>query len=175
MKSLYKIAGLLTLCVIASCRKDQLDQTSSTAISTSTPIEQKSTVHSSEITPASWTAVNQPSHSVFHTQIDANNLNADVDKSVIRIARIDPSGTASTKELPFEETRGSQKSYWYYEVMDGSIMVSVDVYGSRDNPAAKSSFKYVALDNKAVQTMEAKGFTRNSLMKMSYDNLDKLN
>ena len=81
----------------------------------------------------------------------------------------------SSQALPFEETNGSQKTYWYYEVSDGNIMLMADVYGDRMNPFTNSSFKYIVIGDEEMQDIQNKGITKKDLKRLSYDDLNKLN
>jgi hypothetical protein len=120
-----------------------------------------------------WTAIEQPTHSVYYTKINADAVTADAaDNGLIRVFKIAGSGeTSSTVSLPFEETKGSQKLYWYYQVTEGTIMIAVDVYGDKTNPAQSSLFKHVVLSKDAVSKFEEKGTTKADLMELSYEKI----
>jgi hypothetical protein len=176
MKGL-KITGVLLLCAMVSCKKDQLESTSQND-------PQLKTVSSEQIknSETDWSAATQvekadrTSHTVFYTNIKAPDITAETaNESLVRIFKKDNSGKISSRALPFEETNGSQKAYWYYEVSEGNIMVSVDVYGNRDNPFANSSFKYIVMDDTDMQKLLSKGITKKDLKRLSYDDLNQLN
>lgn len=112
----------------------------------------------------------QPSYTVFYTNIKADDVTSDVgDNGLIRVFK--SSNENSPISLPFEETVGTRKLYWYYQVTEGNIMIAVDVYGDRSNPAQPQLFKKVVLDKKAVASFEAKGTSKVDLMNLSYDKL----
>jgi hypothetical protein len=174
MKGLEKIAGVLLLCAIVSCRKNQLE-----GISEKENIQTASTQNQaseSDWMPATqWNTAERPTHTVYFTNIKTGNITAaNANNALVRIYKKDNSGKISSTALPFEENVGSQKLYWYYEINEGEIMVSVDVYGSKTNPLTNSSFKYIILDNATVGDMESKGISKKQLMRMSYEDLNNL-
>ena len=120
-----------------------------------------------------WAGVEQPQYSIFYSNIKVSAISADAsEKGMVRIFKINDSGKSSeSTALPFEETIGSAKYYWYYQVTEGNIMLSVDVYGSKTNPAEKSLFKYVILSNEVVDGFEKKGTSKSDLMSMSYQGI----
>ena len=120
-----------------------------------------------------WAGVEQPQYSIYYTSIQAAAITSDAaEKGMVRVFKINDSGKSSeTTALPFEETKGSEKYYWYYQVTEGNIMISVDVYGSKTNPAEKSLFKYVILSNEVVDGFEKKGTSKSDLMSMSYQGI----
>jgi hypothetical protein len=175
MKSLEKITGVLLLCAIVSCRKNELEKISGPENSNTVLTEQN------KLSESDWTPITQsntadrPTHTVYYTNLQAGNItSANADNALVRIYKKDNSGKISSTALPFEENIGSQKLYWYYEVSEGNIMVSVDVYGSKVNPFTNNSFKYIIVDNAAVEGMERKGISKKQLLQMPYEDLNKL-
>jgi len=71
MKSLGPIAGVLLLCLVASCHKDQIESSpergndSITFASSSDEI-----IQSDWIKGSNWEVATQPSHSVYHIEIN---------------------------------------------------------------------------------------------------------
>ena len=173
MKSLEKITGVLLLCAIVSCRKNQLEEISAKD-DTEKIVAQQTQIRESDWTsPTQWNTAERPTHTVYYTEIKADNISEN-ENSLVRIYLKDNSGKLTSHVLPFEENVGSQKMYWYYEVNEGNIMVSVDVYGSKTNPLTNSSIKYVVLNNAALGDMERKGISKKDIMQMSYEDLNKL-
>ena len=174
MKCLVKITGVMLLCAIVSCKKDQLES----------PSLEESTLNthtSSQIQHPDWTVpvqiekAERSTHTVFYTTLKAPDIHSSISDGSIRIYKKDHKGNISSRSLPFEETIGSQKTYWYYEVSDGNIMVSADVYGDRMNPFTNSSFKYIVIDDSEMQQMQIKGINKKDLKMLSYEDLAKLN
>lgn len=177
MKNLQApIAGILLLLVAAGCRKD-LNENMTPEVPESNIEVAAATVGTNGITESAWeagsewTTVEQPSFTVYHTNIKSDAVSADAaEKGMIRVFKTDDNGQ-STRSLPFEETKGSQRLYWYYQVTEGNIMIAVDVYGNKSNPATSSQFKNIVITSDAVTGFEAQGQTKADLMRMSHDNL----
>lgn len=173
MKNLKTPIAVLFIAIAAvSCRKTQQEvqtveqEATPNAVAANTGIAE-----SSWQSPAEWNSVEQPTHTVFYTNIKTSEITADAaEKGMIRVFKVANSGgTSSSVALPFEETNGSQKSYWYYQVTEGNIMIAVDVYGGKANPAQTSLFKHVVLSSDAVSEFESKGTSKADLMELSLD------
>jgi hypothetical protein len=174
MKNLrVSIIAALSLLLIFGCRKKDV-KNSSRENNSNVVAKHAAGVNESDWQGGNeWAGVEQPQFSIFYSNIKATEITADAaEKGMIRVFKINDSGKSSESvALPFEETIGSQKNYWYYQVTEGNIMISVDVYGSKTNPAAKSLFKYVILSNDVVDGFEKKGTSKSDLMGMSYDGI----
>jgi hypothetical protein len=164
------LAGLMLLLTALSCRKDlEQNQTEATPTiqptATVTATATVSGVSESEWQKdLSWTYVERPTRSIFYTNIKADISEETAEKGLVRVFKFSDSG--APQSLPFEETVNGQKNYWYYQVTEGNIMISVDVYGSKNNPATSSLFKSVVLSKDAVANFETQGKTRAKLMAM---------
>src|SRR5688572_26168962 len=173
MKCLIKITGVLLLCVIVSCKKEQLESTSLQ--------ESQDNITRTQIQNSDWSTpmhvekADRSTHTVYYTNLKAPDLSSAISDGLIRIYKKDNKGNISSRALPFEETNGSQKTYWYYEVSDGNIMVSADVYGERTNPFINNSFKYIVIDEADIQHMQTKGINKKELKRLSYEDLNELN
>ena len=174
MKCLAKITGVLLLCAIVSCKKDQLE-------SNSLKESHLNSNTTEQIQNEDWSApvevqkADRSSHTVFYTNIKAQDINTENPGGLIRIYKKDYKGNINPRALPYEETNGSQKTYWYYEVSDGNIMIYADVYGDRTNPFTNNSFKYIVIDDADLQQMQNKGINKKDLRRLSYEDLTKLN
>src|SRR4029079_8104433 len=123
MKSLVKITGVLLLYVIASCRKNQLEEISAKDNDETIVAQQTQISESAWTAPTQWNTAERPTHTVYYTNITADNItDENADNSLVRIYLKDNSGKMSSRVLPFEENIGSQKFYWYYEVTAGNNM-----------------------------------------------------
>ena len=176
MKGLDKITGVLLLCTIVSCKKDQLESASQKESQlNSLSTEQIKNSETEWSAPVQIEKAERSNHTVFYTNIKAPDITAESADEFVRIFKKDNSGRISSHALPVEETNGSQKTYWYYEISEGNIMISADVYGDRINPFTNSSFKYIVIDDSDVQNIQSKGINKKDLKKLSYDDLNKLN
>jgi hypothetical protein len=168
------VAGLLLLLAVSSCKKD-LNETQAPEFQETTSVSidsdnSSSLVESGWETSSDWTAVDQPNYSVYYTTFKSSDVTSDVaDNGLIRVFKADEQG--NTISLPFEETKGSQRLYWYYQVNEGNIMVAVDVYGDKTNPTTSAKFKNVVFSKEAISEFETKGLNKADLLIKSYKDL----
>ncbi|MGZ5190998.1 MAG: hypothetical protein ACXWCZ_08240, partial [Flavisolibacter sp.] len=80
-----------------------------------------------------------------------------------------------TVSLPFEETINGLKNYYYYQVIEGNIMIAIDVYGTKINPAQKSLFKTVIFNETSITDLEKTGKNKVDLMNLPYNDVINLN
>ena len=170
MKSLKTpLLGLLLLLAILGCQKDlqqnqlppENGQPKVSAVSKNanvTESEWKANLN--------WSSVELPSHSVFYTNVKTDISAETADQGLVRIFK---SSGSNAQSLPFEENVNGRKYYWYYQVTEGNVLISVDVYGSKENPGG--IFKSVVLNKEAVSGFEAKGYSKTELMKMPLETL----
>ena len=169
------VAGLLLLLAVSSCKKElnenqapEIQETEAVSMNSKT----SALVESGWETATDWTAVEQSNYSVYYTTFKSDNITADVaDNGLIRVFKADEKG--NTISLPFEETKGSQKLYWYYQVTEGNIMVAVDVYGGKADPTTSAQFKNVVFSQEAIGSFESKGINKADLMMKSYESLNQ--
>jgi hypothetical protein len=182
MKKIHApIAAIVLFLTIASCKKDFQETTpvSEPSIETSALSIDNSKVSSKGISESewqantSWTAVERPSHSVFFTNIKSDISVETAEQGLIRVVKTNGAGN-SVQSLPFEENINGVRHYWYYQVTEGNVMIAVDVYGSKNNPAEKSLFKSVVLTKDAVAEQETKGNTKAQLMSMPVETITAL-
>lgn len=170
------VAGLLLLLAVSSCKKDlnetqapEFQETEAVSISSD---NSSNLVESGWETGSDWTAVEQPNYSVYYTNFKSDAITADVaDNGLIRVFKADEQGKSIA--LPFEETKGSQRLYWYYQVTEGNIMVAVDVYGDKSNPTTSAMFKNLVFSQEAISDFESKGNSKADLMRKSYEDLTR--
>jgi hypothetical protein len=163
MKLKTPFAGLAILCTVLSCQKDaqQLNTTDNPPISTAASTQNLNLVESDWNKNLTWNKIELPSHTVFYTNVKTSISAETETQGLIRVFK--SSNSSTSHSLPFEETIDGQKNYWYYQVTEGNVMISVDVYG-KNNPTTGSAFKSVVLNKEAVTKLEAKGNTRSKLM-----------
>ncbi|MFL5772648.1 MAG: hypothetical protein ACJ75F_05795 [Flavisolibacter sp.] len=169
------IAGaIILLLATAGCRKDFQENHSSNSTE-ATPTLKTETVKQNGITESewqgnlSWTSVERPTYSIFFTTIKSDISAETADAGIVRVFKSSANG--KQQSLPFEETVNGQKYYWYYQVTEGTVMIAVDAYGSKNNPADASLFKTVVLNKDAVTSLVAKGNSRAGLMDMSVETI----
>jgi hypothetical protein len=159
--------GLAILCTILSCQKD-VQQQNSPEDNPSVAIE-KTIIESDWSKNLSWSKVELPSHTVFYTNIKTSISAETESQGLVRVFK--SSHSSATQSLPLEEVVNGKNFYWYYQATEGNLMISVDVYGSAENPATTAAFKSVVLTRGAVTNFETKGNTRTSIMTMPLEEL----
>lgn len=172
MKGLESIAGAILICLTVGCKKEPIKNFPSQDHISSISSSENKITESNWITASQWEVAQQPSHSVFHTNINTGNNS--VSETALLVYRKDNThGTIMT--LPYEENKGLQKIYWYFEADGGNIMISADVYGPGANSFSTNSFKYIVLSEATVQDMEKRGISKTQLMTMPYEKFTELN
>jgi hypothetical protein len=168
-------AGLLILLTFFGCRKDLQHDNQVESQSLELP---SSTINAtdSNITESgwqgdlNWTEVSLPSRSVFHTNLISEISSETAEKGLVRIFKTTDGGN-TLQSLPFEETVNGEKHYWYYQVNEGNVMISVDVYGTQTKPSNSNMFKAIVLNKSALEKFNASGKNASKLMTMSLNEL----
>jgi hypothetical protein len=174
-------ASVLLLCA-TSCKKtdfqDELPQEAqitSAALADSTSSSSASIDISKETgwySATTWEVEKQEDFSIFYINVpDAAITSEVVDNGLVLLFKNDRSSLSS---LPVEENSKSESRYWYHQVTEGNIMISVDSYGAALSPDASSNFKYFILTPEKLQELEAQGQTVESLMNLSYQEASAL-
>jgi hypothetical protein len=171
MKLKTPFVGLAILCSILSCKKDvqQVNSLENHQASITGKAQDLNFIESDWNKNLTWTKVELPSHTVFYTNMKTDISAETETQGLVRVFKSSKSSAAQS--LPFEETVNGSKHYWYYQVSEGNVMIAVDVYDSKDNPAIADAFKSVVLTPEAVASLEAKGNTRSTVMTMSFESL----
>jgi hypothetical protein len=124
---------------------------------------------------AAWTTVEQPTYSISYSNLKASISAEDAEQGLIRVFKADDAAKASVSHsLPYEDKINGKQVYWYYQVTEGNLMLSVDAYGAKASAVDKSLFKYVVIGKDVIASLEDKGISKASLMDMSYEDLVKI-
>jgi len=166
MKILQPSLSVMLLFVFAvGCRKNdfysEMEQPAVTEVAAA-----KATAQDWQTT-AKWNVANQEDFSVFYTSLKDENLTADViDNGLVLVFKKNGNAVSA---LPVEEGAKSASKYWYHQVTEGNILISVDTYGSKAAPDAASSFKYFIITPKKLSDLQAKGQTIDKLMNLTLE------
>jgi hypothetical protein len=161
----FSILGLSLLLLAASCKKDDFQESASTATTQASDAGWQ--------TAANWETVNQQTFSVQYFTIDDENITDDVaDNGLVLVFK---KNAGAINALPFEEANtGTAKAeestanYWYHQVTKGSLLVSCDVNNASATPNTANSFKYIIITPEKLQSLETDGYTAEKLMNLSY-------
>jgi hypothetical protein len=166
MKFLALAIGVLT---IVSCRKESMQQEE---VNTEVPAAAVSTTSSARLSAwqpvNSWSAAKQ-SASVYTGRIDDAAITAEVVNTgmVLLFAK---NGT-TTQSLPFKQ---DDNTYWSYQVEEGSVIVNADAGISKATIDNNRQFQYIVLSKDQLDVLEAKGYSRSSLINISYQSASTL-
>jgi hypothetical protein len=167
MKFLALAIGVLT---IVSCRKESMQQE---AVNTEVPAADVSTTTSSARLSAwqqvnSWSAAKQ-SGSVYTGRIDDVAITTEITNTGM-VLLFSKNG-ATTQSLPFKQ---DDNTYWSYQVEEGSVIVNADAGVSKTTMDNNRQFQYIVLSKEQLDALEAKGYSRSSLINISYQSASTL-
>lgn len=171
MKCLKSIAAFIIVCLSIGCTKDQIKKAPPQTEISSGDSSQAGFKESGWIPVSEWKVAHQPSHSVYYSDIRTARADAN---AIVLIYRRD-NNTGTIKPLPYTDDTNPQQIYWYYEVNDGDIMISADVYGQAVNAFTSNSFQCIFLSQSYVQRIEKRGISKTELLTMPYEKFSQIN
>ena len=68
----------------------------------------------------------------------------------------------------------THNNYWYYQVVEGQLLLSCDVYGSIDEQIANSSFHHIVISAENLAKLFHQGYNKEALMMMSYSEVKNI-
>lgn len=162
-------AALLLL--MASCRKNDVQNTSTPAAVPTVATASAAKTTSTDWTPATtWTPSKHEKFTTYNSTIADSSITSDVTSSGLVLA-FAKNGT-EVHALPYQE-KGASDSYWYYQVSKSAITFSCDVYSAAQS-LNTTTFKYFVLNAQQLKEQEAKGHSKIDLMQLSYDKAAEL-
>lgn len=112
-----------------------------------------------------WDASREETHTVYSTVIADPAVTKDVvANGLVLVYKINGS---SVSGLPFTEKNGSSEDYWYYQVANGAIQISVNSKG--EAPSTQNNFKRLVISPDQLSSLQSKGLSKMDLMTSSYD------
>ncbi len=162
--------SLMSVVLLFSCKKYDLKEQLATE-NTETTASTIGLKASSWKTLSDWNQVEQPSYNLYYTSIKDENITSDIANKGVVLVYKKTSSNNSLVQLPYEEKIGNTTYYWYYQISNGKVLVSCDIYGSANKEyiSNSNSFKYVPVTIDALNQLEGKGYSRVELMKMPYE------
>ena len=155
----YKLTafGFGIMLLVASCRKNDLVAENNIA-----PVAQ--TVASAKFNSlSSWSSSQAENTRTYFSKVSDSSITADVAKSGLVLVYKKEGN--SVQSLPFQEKDG--KTYWYYQVANGSIRINSDNNSGQD--LAQQSFAYFIITPEKLASLEAGGKSRFQLLDLSYE------
>jgi hypothetical protein len=165
------ISLLLLIVLGASCKKSdfQDDKASSSLATTNTVAVANPAVDSiGWNSSAKWDVAKQDNYSVYYFNIKDDKITDNVAENGLVL--VYKKNGSSVSALPVEEKgTGSSSMYWYHQITEGNIMITVDAYGTSTEPASANTFKYFVITPEQLKSLEAKSYNAASLMNLSYN------
>jgi hypothetical protein len=159
-KHTFAAAALSVILLATSCKKN--DVQSPTAAGTTTT----DAVASSWKTVSNWSKESAEGYAVYSSNIQDSAITASV--AADGLVLVYKNGTSGAIALPAEEKATGKSYFWYYQVSEGSLLINADAYGSATSPAGQT-IKYYVLSADQLSSLEAKGYSKAELMKLSYE------
>lgn len=173
MKNLkLTVLSLAFIAFAASCsKKDHYTENSVSNVSntTSAKVSADSTGWQSV---SQWQLIKQDNNSVYYFNIADKKFTSEVASDGLVL--VFKKNAGSMVALPSEETIGNVSSYWYHQVTVGNLLILSDVHNSTNEPGAENYFKYVVITPDQLKSLETQGYTRSSLMNLTFDQAKKL-
>jgi hypothetical protein len=165
-KQTLSILALSLTLFVSSCRKldVQAPEVAATAAAVPTAAAKWSSV-------TNWSASKQTDFTLHYGKIQDSTITASVASKGLVLVYQKTSGAVNS--LPFEQTGASTKA-WYYQVSEGTIMISCDAYGTDQKLANDESYAYFVLSQDKVKELTAQGFNTAELMNLSYEKASSL-
>jgi hypothetical protein len=170
------VLGLGLMLMIASCKKTDVQQESTlgnpaVAATTASAIPASSTTNASEWkTLSNWASSKQEKFTTYSSKIEDASITSAVTSSGLILAFA--KNGSSIQAMPFQQ-KGTNDSYWYYQVSKGSITFSCDAYSGTQS-LNDAGFTYFVLSAEQLKDLAANGHSKTQLMQLSYENLATL-
>lgn len=174
------ILGLSLILLVASCKKDDFKEESTSDASTSVAANDATSLSWKPAT--NWEKADQGTFSVHYFTIADSSITADVaDNGLVLVFK---KAGNNINSLPFEETKASDAketastatspNYWYHQVAEGNLLISYDVYNTPANADNANSFQYFVITPEKLNSLQTDGYTAEKLMGLSYAEAAKL-
>ena len=165
MKSLKpSIFGMFLLISVVGCKKNDFKDELVNENLLTTATQAKDAAGWASLNK--WEFASQEDFSVFYTTIQDAQLTAEVaDNGLVLVFKKD--GT-SVSALPVEEKTKSESHYWYHQITEGKILISVDTYGTSIAPDAAKAFKYFIITPEKLAQLTTTGHSLDQLMNLNH-------
>jgi hypothetical protein len=160
-KILVAILGAAAI-AFASCKKTDV---------------QHDAIQKSNLTPSvtaqwkslnNWSSQSEEKYTVYSNAVTDTNITSSIASKGLVLAYKKTS--SSIVALPSNEKESNSSYFWYYQISDGNIVFSADAYGQAEKPGVNQAFAYFVISPEKLQVLEAKGYSKAQLMKLSYEN-----
>jgi hypothetical protein len=151
------LLAFIVVSVIASCKKEDVRQTTLQNVS-------ESISKGSQWTSLSdWSNLKTENSTTYFSTFSDSSITPDVASTglVLIFKKIEN----NIQSLPFQEK--DSKTYWYYQVSKGKIRINSD--NSNGENLNRQSFSYFVITPEKLSVLEANGKTKSDLLQLSYE------
>jgi hypothetical protein len=164
------ILGSSLMLLITSCRKNDVqheNNMTSNPAAVVAPTTESVSKTSEWKTISNWASSKQEKFTTYTSKVEDANITSAVTAGGMVLA-FAKNGN-SIQALPFQE-KGTNDAYWYYQVSNGAVTLSVDAYTGTPSVNA-AGFRYIVLSPEQLKDLAANGHSKTELMQLSYENL----
>jgi hypothetical protein len=154
--------GMALMLLIASCKKEDVRQTTTDNVSSGSALK------------AQWNSLSnwQNSKNENVTTYFSRLTDSSITKDVVNagIVLVYKKTGNDIQSLPLQEK--DNKTYWYYQVANGSIRINSDNNDGQN--LGTQTFSYFVVTPEQLSKLEASGKTKLDLLQLSYDQASSL-
>lgn len=166
MKNLHlPLLGLAIVLLVASCRKEDVQKPEISKTNSATSVAKVS----GWISLNNWSSSANDNSTTYFSKVSDTAISADVVNTGLVLA-FAKTGT-QIQTLPFEDE--TTKTYWYYQVSNGSLRINGDNSNANQNFNGKNII-YFVLTSQQLADLESKGKSKFDLMQLTYDQASAL-
>jgi hypothetical protein len=168
-KHKLSVLGFSLLLLITSCKKNDVQHEDTTTNPTA--------ITAPAITKASewrsftnWTSSKEEKFTSHSSKVTDSTITNAVATSGLVLAFSKAGNTIQA--LPFQE-KGTNDSYWYYQISKDAITLSCDSYKGTA-PVNTTEFKYFVFTPDQLKDLETKGYSKMKLLQLTYEEVAAL-
>ncbi|HJW15818.1 MAG TPA: hypothetical protein VJ499_01780 [Flavisolibacter sp.] len=164
------VLGLSLILLITSCKKNDVQHENTLGNSPVAAAMAASAKASDWKTLSSWASAKGDKFTTYTSKITDSSITSSVTSRGMVLAFVKDGSTINA--LPFQK-KGTNDSYYYYQVSNGSISLSCDNYSGTANLSSEV-FKYFVFTPEKLKDLESQGYTKIKLMQLAYEDVAAL-
>jgi hypothetical protein len=159
----YKLpfVGFAFILLVASCRKEDIQ-----AKNTVNNLTASNTATWKSL--SNWSSSKNENVTTYFSKVSDSSITSDVVNAGFVL--VYKKSGSDIQSLPFQEK--DNKTYWYYQVSNGSLRVNSDNNAGQNLNA--QSFSYFVITPEKLSALEASGKTKLDLLQLSYEQVAAL-
>jgi hypothetical protein len=164
------VLGFSLLLLIASCKKNDVQHENTLGNSPVAAAMAASAKASDWKTLSSWASAKGDKFTTYSSKVSDSSITSSVTSRGLVLAFVKNGSTINA--LPFQQ-KGTNDSYYYYQVSNGTITLSCDNYSGTANVSSEA-FKYFVFTPEKLKDLESQGYTKIKLMQLAYEDVAAL-